>query len=167
MLVRDYELGFTFEIGNDFSEISKDKYELFGVDESVLHYFLYIDDDGNENPFSLIKGAKCASVEEYENTIATEIEKFQELYDDADVSNVIKIETEDGRRLDRFTVDFNDGGYLMVFYYTMVHGTIVSACANIIDDADEYEAGLMAVMLSIKETEKPTKTPAEAAKQEK
>ena len=154
MLVKDYDLNFTFEMPDEFTEISKSKYDVFGVDEaSTLHYFLYLDEDNNEYPFSIYKGEKCDSIEEYEKVVLDEVEKFKEEFPDATVQDVYSITAPNGRRVERLAIDFNDGGYLLVVYYTLVNGYIVTASANILEDADEYEAGLMDIMLSIKETE--------------
>ena len=73
MLVKNYDLNFTFQMEDDFTEISKDKYSVFGVDEdSTLNYFVYIDeDDGSESGFSLIKGANTGTPIEA-STISTE-----------------------------------------------------------------------------------------------
>ena len=151
MLVKDYDLNFTFEISDDFTEISKDKYDVFGVDEDTLHYFLYLDQENQEYPFSLIKGKEFKSDEEYEKTILGEVEELQKLYADAYISDVYTIKAEGQRRLDRVSIDFNDGGFMSVVYYTPVNGHIVTSAASIIEDADEYEAGLYKLMSSIKE----------------
>ena len=153
MLVKNYDLNFTFQMEDDFTEISKDKYSVFGVDEdSTLNYFVYIDeDDGSESGFSLIKGAKCDSVEDYEKKLLEEVNQFQELFPDATIGTVFSIQPKGGRRVDRVIIDFNDGGYLTAVYYTLVNGYIVLASTHILEDADKYEEGLLRIMLSIEE----------------
>lgn len=153
MLVKDYDLNFTFEMNDDFTEISKDKYSVFGVDDDTLHYFLYLDENSQEYPFALVKGKKADSVEAYEKIILDEVEEFKKLYGDAEVSDVFTIEPKGGRRVDRVSIDFNDGGYMSVVYFTLVHGYVVSASTCILEDADNYEGNLYAIMSSIKEIE--------------
>lgn len=151
MLVKDYELNFTFEIGGEFTEISKDKYSLFGVDMDTLHYFLYLDDNGQEYPFAMVKGKKCKDYAEYEKNIVAEVKEFEKLYPDATISEVITIAPEDRHRVERVSIEFNDGGYMQVVYFAFVNGYTVSASTCIEEDVDDYEVGLYQVMASIKE----------------
>ncbi len=154
MLVKDYDLGFTFEISDEFTEITRDKYSVFDVnDEDTLHYFLYLDDESTEYPFAIVKGSKCDSVEEYEKTLQHEVDQFKELYTDAVVSEIITLNDPEGRKVERVSIDFQDGGFISVVYYTLVNGYIVSASTSIVQDGDEYEASLYNIFNSIKEVE--------------
>ena len=153
MLVKDYELNFTFEISDEFNEISKDKYKVFGVDDDTLHYFLYLDENNEEYPLALIKGKECANIEDYEKTIQAEVDQFKKEIPSAVVSDIFTIEPEDGRRVERVSIDYQDGGFMTVVYFTYVGGHVVSASTSILEDADDYEAGLYKIMQSIKEME--------------
>lgn len=153
MIVKDYDLGFSFEISDEFTEISRDKYSVFNVDDDTLHYFLYLDEESNEYPFAIIKGKKCETIEEYEQQIVTEVNEFQNLYSEADVSPVLTIQVEGSRRLDRVSIDFKDGGYKTVVYFTYVGGHLVTASTSIESDADAYEGSVFKIFNSIKEME--------------
>ena len=153
MLVKNYDLGFTFEISDEFTEITRDKYSVFDVNEDTLHYFLYLDDDSTEYPFSIVKGSECSSIEEYEKILQSEVNQFKELYTDATVSGIITLKDEKGRRVERVSIDFKDGGFISVVYYTLVNGHIVAASTSVTNDGDEYEASLYQIFNSIKEVE--------------
>ncbi len=151
MLVKDYDLGFTFEIDDQFTEISRDKYQIFDVDEDTLHYFLYLDEESNEYPFAIIKGKKCADIKEYEEELVKEVNELSDLYTEANVSAIFTIQVEGSRRLDRVSIDFKDGGYMTVVYFTYINGYIVTASTSIERDADDYEGSVFRIFNSMRE----------------
>ena len=46
MKYREYKVGFTFDMPDQFSEVRESSYEVFDVEPNTLKYFIVLDDDG-------------------------------------------------------------------------------------------------------------------------
>lgn len=147
MLVKDYDLGFTFEVNNEFTELSKAKYDLFDVPKDTLHYFIYLDDDDNEYPFAITKGPKCADETAYEQAIIADGQKLKDENEGATVYDLATIRMQDDRRIDRMTVEYD--GTMYAKYYTYIGGYMVTAAVEIDKACDENEEGLYLLFASI------------------
>ena len=70
MKYRNYEVGFTFEVPDVFSEVKQSSYNVFDVPEDTMHYFICLDENGDIiRSFSMVKDGPCNSDEDFNNIV--------------------------------------------------------------------------------------------------
>ena len=152
MKYRNYEVGFTFEVPDDFSEVKQSSYEVFNVPEDTMHHFIQLDDNGDiVRSFSITKSEPM----ETDDQIKEYIDKNLAQLDELGIHKVIQnqIQTTDGRTIDRVVLyDENmeeDLGILT--YFMKVKNVLIMASCYIVEFYDEYEEELYDIFDSIKE----------------
>lgn len=152
MKYRNYEVGFTFEVPDVFSEVKQSSYEVFGIPADTMHYFICLDDDGNiERSFSIIKEGSCNSEEDFQNIVKYSLEDLDEI--GVHVIESSQFTTEEGKVVERRVMyDENmeeDLGILM--YFIRVKDVVVMSSCYIEEFYDANEDELFTVFNSIKE----------------
>jgi len=152
MKYRNYEVGFTFEVPDNFSEVKPSSYEAFDVRPETMHYFICLDDKGEiMRAFSINKDVPCNTDDDMVNIIKTTLEQLDQL--GYHVLQFNELKTESGKLIERFVFyDENldkDLGILM--YFMRVKDAVVVSSCYIKEFYDEYEDELFTVFNSIRE----------------
>lgn len=152
MKYRNYEVGFTFEVPDDFSEVKQSSYEVFNVPADTMHHFIQLDDNGDiVRSFSITKSEPMETDDQIKEYIDKNLAQLDELGIHKVVQN--QIQTTDGRTIDRVVLyDENmkeDLGILT--YFMKVKNVLIMASCYIVEFYDEYEEELYDVFDSIKE----------------
>lgn len=152
MKYRNYEVGFSFEVPDNFSEVKQSSYEVFGVSPETMHYFICLDDDGNViRSFSINKDEPCKSDEDYIEIIKKTLEQLDELGFHVLQNNELK--TENDKIIERFVLyDENMEENLgILLYFMRVKDAVITSSCYIVEFYDEFEDELFSVFNSIKE----------------
>lgn len=152
MKYRDYKIGFTFEVPDYFSEVRESSYEVFEVDDDVLHYFIQLDDDG-EVVRHLSFGAQgpVENDEEFKETVDQNIALMEDVGYAILKRNTLR--TDKGRTIERCVV-FDpdvDANWGILVYYTVVKNKVISSSCLIKQYYDEFEEELYSIFDSIEE----------------
>ena len=150
MLIKNYELGFSYELSDDYSEIKESSYKAFGVGPNTLGYFVQLDEAGEiDKVFSLVKDKVCINDEEIKTLIDQNIKTLKKAGFDMVYEN--DFETDQGRKIYRRVFVDETKELTYVTYFTLIHNTIVTSTTQILDFYDEYEEEMYAVFASITE----------------
>lgn len=150
MLIKNYELGFSYELSDDYSEIKESSYNAFGVGPNTLNYFVQLDEEGQiDKVFSLVKDKTCLDEKEIKSVISDNIASlkkagFKMVYEN-------DFETDQGRKIYRRVFVDETGELTYVTYFTLIHNTLVTSTTQILDFYDEYEEEMYAVFASMVE----------------
>ncbi len=150
MLIKNYELGFSFEISDDYSEIKESSYPAFNVGKNTLHYFIQLDDAGEiSKVFSICKDKKCENEETALNLVKANVDVMEKVGFKLISEN--DFETHLGRKIYRRVFEDEEGEHTFVTYFTVVHNTVIASTVEILDSYDEYEEEMYAVFVTINE----------------
>lgn len=152
MKYRNYEVGFTFEVPDEFSEVKSSSFPVFNVDPNTMHYFIKLDEKGNViRALSFNKDEPCKTDDDAIRIITTTIQQLEEL--GYHVLQFNELKTDGGKFIQRAVFyDENlkaDLGVLM--YFMRVKDAIVTSSCYITEFYDGYEDELFDIFNSIKE----------------
>ncbi len=150
MLIKNYELKFSFEISDDYNEIKSTSYSAFEVAPNTLNYFVQLDDSGEiSKVFSICKDKVCNNEEEIFAVIDNNVSLLKNAGFDLVEHN--EFETHLGRRIYRRVFLDETQEHAFVTYFTLVHNTLIASTVELLDSYDEFEEELYAVFVTIKE----------------
>lgn len=150
MLIKNYDLGFSFEISDEYSEIKELSYGAFGIDKSTLNYFVQLTEEGEiDKTFSLCKDRVCINEEEVKECLLQNVNKIKKAGFELIYEN--EFDTHTGRKVYRKVFVDEKKEVMFATYFTLINKTIVASTTQIIDFYDEYEEEMYAIFASIKE----------------
>lgn len=149
MLIKNYELGFSFEISDDYSEIKEQSYKAFGVGPGTLNYFVQLDDNGEvDKVFSICKDKVCINEEEIQKCIDKNIAAIEKTAFKCTDRSDFEI---NGRKIYRCVFVDAEAELSYVTYFTLIHQTLVASTTQFLESYDEYEEEMFAIFASIEE----------------
>ena len=152
MQYRDYRVGFTFEVPDEFSEVKEASYEVFEVAPNTLHYFIELDDDGEiVRSFSLSNDRKVKDEKDCERLADDSVALLES--NGFKVEDREKLTTNKDRIIYRYVLrdDENDGNPLMVIYFTRIKDQVVISSRFINEGYDENELEMLQIFDSFEE----------------
>lgn len=152
MKYRNYEVGFTFEVPDDFSEVKSSSFPVFDVDPATMHYFICLNEKGDvTRSISLNKDEPCKTDDDAVKIITTTLNQLEEL--GYHVLQFNELKTDDGKYIERFVFyDENLEADLGVLVYFMrVKDALITSSCYITEFYDGYEDELFGIFNSIKE----------------
>ncbi len=150
MLVKNYELKFSFEVNDDFSEIKSTSYEAFNVAPNTIHYFVKLDDEGNVGRvLSLCKDKKCTNEEEVLAVVKRNVEQMKKFGFDLIFEN--DFETHKNRKIYRRVFIDEEQEHAFVTYFTLIKGVLIASTTEITEFYDEYEEEMYEIFATIEE----------------
>ena len=146
MKVLNKEFRFSFEIPDEYREISKSDYEKFNIDESTLHVFVKM--EGNTpRTISINRDDTFADEDDYLALIQLNASNMEKM--EMKITNRSYMTTERGRRIDKISSEFK--GLKFCTYFTRIGNMLIAASVEVNADRDEHEAELYSVFASINE----------------
>lgn len=146
MKVLNKEYKFSFEVPDEYKEISKNDYEKYHIDPSTLHVFVKM--DGNTpRTISINRDDTFADEDDYLALIqlnATNMEKME-----MKITNRSFMTTENKRRIDKISSSFK--GLKFCTYFTRIGNMLIAASVEVEADRDEHEVELYSIFASIRE----------------
>lgn len=152
MKYRNYEVGFTFEVPDNFSEVKQSSYEVFNISPDTMHYFICLDDNGDvTRSFLINKDEPCKTDDDMISIIQTSLKQLEEM--GYHVLQFNELKTESGKYIERFVFyDENlDADLGVLMYFMRVKDAVISSSCYITEFYDQYEEELFSVFNSIKE----------------
>lgn len=146
MKIINNDYGFSFEISDSYTEVKKEDYKKFHLDETTLHVFTKLEGKAPKS-ISINRDDECPQDSQYLQLIQLNINNMQKM--GMEILNRSFITTESGRRIDKTICVFKDLKFCV--YFTRVKKILISASIVIGADRDKNEAELYNIFASIKE----------------
>ena len=152
MKYRNYEVGFTFEVPDVFSEVKQSSYNVFDLPEDTMHYFICLDENGDIiRSFSMVKDGPCNSDEDFNNIVKNALNDLEKI--DVHVVQENQLRTESGKIIERkvlYDEDMEEDLGILMYFMRVKDIVLISSC-YIEEFYDENEDELFAVFNSVKE----------------
>ena len=153
MKYREYKVGFTFEVPDNFSEVREASYEVFNVAENTLKYFIELNDDGEiVRSISLNRDEGLVKTDDdLKNAIQDNVELLEQA-GLTQVENNILI-TDSGRQIHRYVfADLEQEENIgLLFYFTRIKNALIVSSCYINNFYDFFEDELFNIFNSIEE----------------
>lgn len=153
MKYRDYKVGFSVEVPDYFSEVKEASFEVFGVSENTLKYFILLDDEGEVvRSLSLTRNPEPLKTEdEYIEAIRKNISAMEELGYKVVYNNALVM--PNGREVERvfFFDDRIEEDVAILAYFTKVKDYLIVSSTICQEFYDDFESELLEIFNSIEE----------------
>ena len=153
MVYRDYQIGFSVEMPDHFSEVREASYEVFNVSEGTLKYFIVLNDDGDilRSLSFNTEEARVNNKDEFLEVVKRNIEQLEH----AGMKKVMNdtLTTPSGREIERYIMcDIDEEvDYGILIYFTKIKNRVVVSSTPVFEFFDVYETELFEIYDSIKE----------------
>ena len=144
MTIINFDLNFTFEIPDDYEEITKKAYKEYNLDASTLHVFIRASEDKPFNSISINRDADVKDEKEYEEIVDLNIDNMTKI--GFENFSLVTYKSKNGR-VDILYSSFKRIKY--VTYFTCVNGTVIASSAEIKEKGDQNEKDLKGIFDSI------------------